>query len=78
MNITHPSHVHLTSSDTTIVLPEPSHLPWRDRIALRASLWLLERATRPAQDHLEHRLERHAAEQVQRRELASLSWLPPR
>lgn len=78
MNITHPSNVHLTSHDTIIVVPETARLGWRDRMTLRASLWLLERATRPALDHSRHQLERHAALQVQRRELASLSWLPPR
>lgn len=72
------SVVNRNQHSTVIVVPELERLNWRDRVALRMSIWLIERTFERSQSHEEMLLERHAAEQVTRRELASLTWLPPR
>ncbi|AQP48553.1 hypothetical protein BW730_14635 [Tessaracoccus aquimaris] len=78
MNITHQSTTPRSSPDTVIVVPSLDRLPWRDRWALRLSLWVIERTVHPSQPHLDAQLWRASQREVARRETASLHWLPPR
>lgn len=78
MNVTQSIIVNRSDQSTVIVFPELARLRWHDRLALSVSIWVLEHTFARSQSHSEMLLERHAAEQVARRELASLKWLPPR
>ncbi|GEM_PF-4695127 len=78
VNTTHRPTVSRSTENTVIVVPELARLGWRDRIALKVGIWVIEHTVHPGTGHAEEMLRLHAADEVASRELRSLHWLPPR
>lgn len=66
------------STQDVIIIPQLDRLSWRDRIALRLSLWVIQRAIETGPTHLAAAIGNRNDVDRERRELAYLRLLPPR